>query len=183
MGRWRCGEAAEIVELVQAGEAADEHAGVDRAGDARAGSDGGDDGEPGHLAHIPGGQAPAFLGDQDDPVGAFGVAGEQRGQGDVAGASQHDVRLAATEHPAGTEQAAIDDLGVGAGDHRRRRQRDARGHVDGFAALDGGHAQEHGDALARCGGERDGPMRCCVQGEGHGDGRRPLTAACAGDHD
>src|SRR5206468_10914257 len=38
-------------------------------------------------------EAAAFLGDEDDPVGSRPTVAQQRGEGEVARAPEHDVRL------------------------------------------------------------------------------------------
>lgn len=178
-----CGEATEIIELVQAREAADEKAGVDGASDALAGGDGGDDGNAGDLTHVLRGQAAALLGDQDDPVRPWAVAGEQRGQSEVTGASEDHVALAALSLGSGGVKAAVDHNSVGCDHVSLGGEREAASDLDDLTVVDGGHAQKGAGLLVGCSHEHDAAVRRRPERERRRQRRRSLTAARPGDHD
>lgn len=62
------GQRPEGCEVVEAGQAAEEEAGVDGASDLGAGVDRGDDGESEHVCHVRRCEGPLRLRDDDDPV-------------------------------------------------------------------------------------------------------------------
>lgn len=142
-------------EFAQAGDAAGEEAGVDRASDPWGRLDGGHDGQPGDLAHVPGREAAPFLGDEDDPVDRACARGQQRGQREVAGASEDDVALGVlvAEPWAGVGvQTTVDDDRVGSGDRRWFCQGEVSSHGDRLGILDGREAEQGRSALVQgCG--------------------------------
>lgn len=180
-----CGEAAEIIELVQAGEAGDEQAGVDRSSDTRTGGDRGDDGHAGGLTHVLGGEAAAFLGDHDDPVGPRSAAGEQRRQSEVAGPSQDDVGLEdlAPRLGVGGVEPAVDHNGVGLDHVRLGGEGESAVDLDDLAVVDRGYAQKAGDLLIGCGDEHDPAVRGRPERERRCHGRGSLAATRPSDHD
>lgn len=74
-------------------QAAGEEAGIEGPGDLRAGAQAGGDGNAEHLGDVPARQAPARLGEQDDPVGRGPGVPYQRGECQVARPTQHRVAL------------------------------------------------------------------------------------------
>jgi len=177
------GDGAQLVELVQAGEAADEEAGVDRPCHPTAGGDSGDDGDGGDLVHVPGGEAASPLRHQDDAVGPGGAAGHQRGQGEVAGAPEHDVALGSGERRRASQPPAVHDHGAGADGGRRCGEREPTGHLSGCTRLDGWETEKGGRRLRRPCHESDISGGCCVQREDGGDRGGALAATCPGDDD
>ena len=75
-------------------EPAGEQPGVDRAGYRRVDGHAGDHGDAEHVVDVGGCQAATVLGHQDNAVDAGPKAGQQAGEGDVAGPPQHCVVLA-----------------------------------------------------------------------------------------
>jgi hypothetical protein len=184
---WRCaaGEAAEVGELGEAVEPADEEAGVDGTGDGGAGLDGGDDGHVEHARDVLGGQRPTLLDDEDHPVRRAASGGQEAGQGDVAGSPEHGVALAicGRQGAAGGLEVtgpAVDDgdlgpvLLVGRGGEAQ-----GRGHLGPLVGQRERHAEQGGGG-GRLGAHQGGVVVAGgQQGEGGGHGCGALAAPCA----
>ena len=174
---------AEIGEVVETGA---EEAGVDGAGDGRAGGDGGDDRDAEHVGDVVGTEGATRLGHQDHTVAGH-AHGERRGEGDVARASQHQVPLAI---PAGRLDARrcsarVDDHDTGDRDLSAvvGGEEQRRGDLDRCRAVRGGDTEDrrcrnrlrrHQDRVLLNGGE---------EGDGSSHRRSPLSSPGADQGD
>ena len=183
--RRRRGERVQLAEFAQAGDATREEAGVDGPGDPWRCLDGGEHRKIRDLAHVPRREAAAFLGDEDDPVWPRPAVGQQRGEGEVARAPEHDVCLGAFIGEPVVEAAVLSAIDDDRGGRQRRGRCDeheVRGDFDRLASLDGWHTQECGCALMRRRDEHGVAVACGMEGQSGGDRRGALAASCAGDH-
>ena len=161
---------------MQTGE---EEPGVDGAGHRRGDGHRGDDRDPGDVVHVSRSEAPSGLAQQHDPVRRPPVVAYEAAEGDVARASEHDQVEFNVAHPRGRHgrRSGVDDANVGL---------TARGAGEHEAVGDGDLVCARvGDAEQSCGGRRvDGDelhraMAGGVDGQGRGDGARPLAASGA----
>ncbi|MEN3271323.1 MAG: hypothetical protein V7636_84 [Actinomycetota bacterium] len=181
---WRIGDGdrTEFGELAETGDAADEEAGVDRSGHPRAGGHGGDDRKAGHLAHVPRSQAAALLGHEDDSVRSPRPRVEHRVHGEVAGATENDVRLALGDGVVVAQATAVDHDDLGRDHCWGRHKRDGGRDGDGGSSVGPWDAEQRARGLV-AGHERYLSASGGVQRDGGSDGRGSLTAPRPGDHD
>ena len=182
----RIGQGPEGCDVVEAGEAAEKEAGVDGASDLGAGVDCGDDGESEHVGHVRCGEGPLRLGDDDDPVEPRHAGGQNAGEGDVAGAPEHQVVPVATRpadgllcQPPGVDHDAV---------IRRRLRHVSRDgqrwkHVDRLVLVVAREAEQRRRRCRVRRHQRRGPGAGGVDGDSSGDRGGAVATSGAGEGD
>ncbi len=176
------GEAAEVGELGEAVEPADEEASVDGAGNGGTDLDGGDDGHVEHARDILGAQRSTFLDDEDHPVRRAVRGGQEAGQGDVAGSPEHGVALAVCGRQGAAGGPLVTGPVVDDGDFGpvvlvgRGGEAQGRGHLGPLVGQRERHAEQGGGG-GPLGAHQGGVVVArSQQGEGGGHGGGALAA-------
>jgi hypothetical protein len=168
-------EAAEGVKVAESMEAGQQQAGVDGPGYGVGDGHGCDHRCAGHLSHVPGGEAPALLRQQDDAGRRRCRVLQEGSEGEVAGAPHHGEAVVGDDTPVPGRARASVDHGGGAR-HWLRGEPQARGRLQWLLGVMPWQAEQDGCGANVGDDQRGGPVSGGEDGENGGNGRGALPA-------